>query len=351
MFKQMLLSLTHRSMVLSMTISLAWVMGVGCDKSDSATPTTTAAGGATPVVKLSIGVVAKSTVNVYWKAVEAGARQAATEENVDITWIGPDAETNHSQQANMVDNLVNKGVGGIVLSPTNVDALVRPVESAVAKGVPVILIDSTLNSVKPLSVIATDNFAAGKQAAEAMVKAIGANKPNGGKVIMLRYLEGSGSTEAREKGFIEAINAAGLTVVESMYTKGGGSTTDAFDTADALLRRYTTDGVVKVDGIFASNQPTAIGMLTKIEQMKGQAVKIDCPFVGFDAHELLLKGVRDGTIAAIVVQDPKMMGYRGVKEMVNALHGKPVAKTISTATATVTKDNIDTPAIKAATLE
>jgi len=151
--------------------------------------------------------------------------------------VGDDAATLHSQQANMVDNMVNSGVAGIVLAPTNVDALVRPVESAVARGIPVVLIDSTLHSDKPISVIATDNYAAGKQAADALNAAIGDKKPNGGKVIMLRFLEGSGSTEAREKGFADRAKELGLNLVDSAYTKGGGSTTDANETADALLRR------------------------------------------------------------------------------------------------------------------
>lgn len=320
------------------------LMLVGCGKSE--TQSSDGSSGQKP-----IAVIAKSTVNAYWKAVEAGAKQAAEEEKVTILWNGPDAETNHTQQADLVDNMVNKGVAGIVIAPTNVDALVRPVESAVARGVPVILIDSTLNSDKPISVIATDNYAAGQQAAEALVQAIGNNKPNGGKVIMLRFLEGSGSTEARESGFIDGIKAAGMEVVESMYTKGSGSTTDAADTADALLRRHTRNNQLMVDGIFASNQPTAIGMLRKIDEMRAQGTKIDAPFVGFDAHEVLLKGIREGKVAAIVTQDPKTMGYMGVQTMVKHLQGQPIEKQIATATATVTKENIDTPEIKAVTLE
>ena len=320
---------------------------LGCDRPE-AVP---ASGTSSKAAKAQVAVIAKSTVNAYWKAVEAGARQAAADEGVEIFWTGPDSETNHSQQADMVDNMVNRGVDGVVLAPTNVDALVRPVESAVARGVPVVLIDSTLKSDKPISVISTDNYAAGAQAAKALVAAIGSNRPNGGKVVMLRFLEGSGSTEAREQGFIDAIKSAGLELVEQAYTKGGGSTTDAADTSDALLRRITKGGKVAVDGIFASNQPTAIGMLGKIEQFRAQGIVIDCPFVGFDAHEVLLRGVREGKVAAIVTQDPRTMGYRGVKDMVRHLSGETIDKSTATATATVTKLNIDTPEIKAVTLE
>src|SRR5215213_9578968 len=140
----------------------------GCDRGDK--NKSAGAGGAGGK---KIAVIAKSTVNAYWKAVEAGARQAAQESGVEILWTGPDAETNHTQQADMIDNMVNRRVDGIVLAPTNFEALVRAVDTAVARGTPVVIIDSPVNSKKPVSVIATDNEAAGKQAAEALIKAIG----------------------------------------------------------------------------------------------------------------------------------------------------------------------------------
>ena len=335
---------------LSTLALLCAAMMSGCGKEDAKTDAG-GGGGSGGAGGKKIAVIAKSTVNAYWKAVESGAKQAGSEFNVQIVWTGPTSETDHSGQGNMVDNMVNSGVAGVVIAPTNVDALVRPVESAVAKGVPVILIDSTLNSTKPISVIATDNYAAGKQAADALAAAIGDKKTFGGKVIMLRYLEGSGSTEAREKGFADRCKELGLTLAESAYTKGGGSTTDANETADALLRRFTKDNVLEVDGIFASNQPTAIGMLRKLDAAKAQGVKFDGQYVGFDAHEVLLAGIREGKIAAIVTQDPKQMGYLGVKTMVTHLKGEKIESSVSTATATVTKANIDDPKIKEITLE
>ncbi len=339
---------------ISKFVVLAIVAGTlalaGCKDRSTDTVSATSQPAAAAAAPKEIAVIAKSTVNAYWKAVQAGAEKAGAEQNVKIDWTGPDAETNHSQQANMVDDMANRGVSGIVLAPTNVDALVRPVESAVAKGIPVILIDSTLNSDKPSSVIATDNYAAGKQAAEALITAMGTTHLHGGKVIMLRFLEGSGSTEAREKGFIDRIaSEPGLTLVDSAYTKGGGSTTDAADTADALLRHFVTDNTLQVDGIFASNQPTAIGMLRKLDQFRAQGVTIDAQYVGFDAHDVLLQGIRDGKIAALVVQDPTQMGYLGVKTMVQLLNGQKVDAKIPTATATVTKQNIDAPDIKTMT--
>jgi ribose transport system substrate-binding protein len=323
-------------------------LNLSCKKESTAGTTAGGGGG-----KKQIAVIAKSTTNAYWKAVEAGARQAAADSGVDIIWDGPDSETNHDAQASMVDNMVSRQVSGIVLAPTNVKALVRPVNSAVAKGIPVVLIDSTVDSDKPSSVIATDNYAAGAQAAEALIAAMGPNHKYGGKVIMLRFLEGSGSTENRERGFSDRIGKEpGLTLIDKVYTKGTGSTTDAADTADSLLRGHiASNNNLEVDGIFASNQPTAIGMLETLDKKRAAGVNISAAYVGFDAHEVLLKGIRDGKIAALVVQDPKQMGYLGVQTMVKVLNGEKVPAKVATATATVTKANVDDAKIKAITLE
>ncbi len=317
----------------------------GCGKSDSDPQDASSK-------KKQIAVIAKSTVNAYWKAVEQGAKKAADEADIQIIWTGPDAETNHTQQASMVDNMVNRGVDGIVLAPTNFEALVRPVESAAMREVPIVIIDSPVNTDKPVSVVATDNASAGGEAARALIEAMGDKRTHGGNIIMLRFLEGSASTEQREKGFSDVINESdGLTLVESTYIKGSGSTTDAADTADALLRRHIKDNELKVDGIFASNQPTAIGMLRKLDQFRQQGITINAPFVGFDAHDVLLKGIRDGKIAALVVQDPLNMGYLGVKTMIDQLNGKKVEPFVNTGATRVTAENVDKPEIKKITLE
>lgn len=339
-----------RSLLLTVLL-LGITLLSGCGKSDSSESATDTAKPDSAKAK-RIAVIAKSTVNAYWKAVEKGAKKAADEAGIEIIWTGPDAETNHTQQASMIDNMVNRGVDGIVLAPTNFEALVRPVESAVARDVSVVIIDSPVNSSKPVSIVATDNEAAGKEAAAALIKAVGENRSNGGKVIMLRFLEGSASTEQREKGFADTINATeGLSLVDSAYIKGSGSTSDAADTADALLRRHIENNVLKVDAIFASNQPTAIGMLRKLEQFRAQGITIHAPFVGFDAHEVLLKGIRQGKIAALVVQDPLNMGYLGVKTMLMHLNGEKIETFVNTGATRVTAKNVDDPQIKKITLE
>ena len=92
-------------------------------------------------------------------------------------------------------------------------------------------------------------------------------------------------------------------------------------------------------------------MLKVLDEFKAGGTKMSCSFVGFDSTPVLLKGVRDGKIAALIVQDPKHMGYLGVQTMVAHLKGETVPGNVPTATAVVTKDNVDSPEIKAVTLE
>src|SRR5271165_3157669 len=109
--------------------------------------------------------------------------------NVEVVWQGPEREDDRVQQIQLVQSAVAAGVDGIVLAPLDARALAQPVEAAVAKGIPVVVIDSGLESTKPVSYISTDNYHGGVLAAQRMGNLLGGE----GKVILLRYAVGSES--------------------------------------------------------------------------------------------------------------------------------------------------------------
>ena len=335
---------TIGTLLLLLALVMLPLSGCGGSDSDSAGSGSGSGGGVEK--KYTLAVIGKTTVNDYWEAVESGAMVAGEELGAKILWTGPDAETNHTQQSEIVDNMVNRSVDGIVLAPTNFTALVRAVESAVKRGIPVIIIDSPLDTDTTTSTVATNNREGGRVAGEALAAAIGENATYGGKVAMLRFLEGSASTEQREEGFEKAAGSAGLKLVDDPYTKGQGGTTDAADTADALLRRHIKNNVLELDGIFASNQPTAVGMVRKLDEFRKQGFTINAKVVGFDSHTVLNQAVRDGKLVGIVVQDPQNMGRLGVKTMIDHLEDRAVEAFVDTGVTLVNKDNIEDPDIK-----
>ena len=292
--------------------------------------------------EFQIAVIPKGTTHEYWKSINAGAVKAQRElkargTDVTILWKGPLLEDDREQQIQVVENFVGRGVSAIVLAPLDNRALVAPVEDAVNAGIPVIVIDSALNSSKTSSTVATDNRKGGQIGARRLGTLLGGK----GSVIMLRYEVGSASTEEREAGFLEVMKSEfpGIDLM-SVDQYGGATRETAYKASQNLLNRFGT----RVDGIFAPNESTASGMLLALRE-QGLAGKVK--YVGFDANEQLVSALRQGDVQGLVVQDPVKMGYLGVMTAVDVLHHKAVPASIDTGVGLVTLENMDDPAISA----
>jgi ribose transport system substrate-binding protein len=224
-------------------------------------------------------------------------------------------------------------VQGIVLAPLDDRALVRPVEEAGKVGIPVVIIDSGLQTTEIVSFVATDNRQGGRLAADRLGEVLNGS----GRVLMLRYLEGSASTHEREEGFLEEMAAKypGIEFVSSDQYAGPTRET-AKRAAENVLNRYGEE----IDGIFTPNESSTIGMLLALQDIE-RAGKL--PFVGFDSGEMEINAIRDGQLQGIVVQNPFRMGYLGVLTIVKHLKGEPVDARIDTGVMVVTPDNIDSP--------
>src|SRR5262249_30299130 len=204
---------------------------------------------------LSIAVIPKGTSHVFWQSIHAGAEKAARELGVRIIWRGPLREADRSSQVSEVQGFVSRGVSGIVLAPLDDAALAPPVADAKRRGIPVVIIDSGLRGDDSVSFVATDNRKGGRLAGEHLATLL----KDAGKVLMLRYAEGSESTMQREAGFLDAIGArAGITIVSSNQY-GGADAEGAYKKSEALLSRFKrADGSLDVDGIFTPNESTTL---------------------------------------------------------------------------------------------
>jgi ribose transport system substrate-binding protein len=290
--------------------------------------------------RTTIAVIPKGTSHVFWQSIHAGAAKAAQEFGVDIIWRGPLREDDRASQIAEIEGFITRGVAGIVLAPLDEAALVGPVGDAARANIPVVIIDSGLKSGDYVSFVATDNRMGGRMAAEGLAKML----PQGGRIVVLRYAEGSASTEDREAGFLEEIAKHTNILVLSSNQYGGADVEGAYKRAEAMLHRFRSpDGSLQLHGIFTSNESNTLALL-RVLQSSGWAGKVK--FIGFDASDTLVKGLSDGHIDALVVQDPVKMGYLGVKTMVDHLQGRPVEKRIDTGAQLVTRDRMTDPAIK-----
>jgi ribose transport system substrate-binding protein len=277
---------------------------------------------------------------VFWQSIHAGAQKAATEAGVEIIWRGPLREDDRDSQVSEVEGFISRGVSGIVLAPLDESALVAPVSEAMRRKIPVVIIDSGLKGDDYVSFVATDNTKGGELAGERLAEVMQGT----GKVILLRYAEGHDSTNRREQGFLDAIaKHSGIEVV-SANQYGGADVEGYYKRAEAMLSNYKNpDGTLAIDGLFTPNESSTFAMM-RVLQDNGWAGKVR--FVGFDASENLVNGLRSGALDGLIVQDPVRMGYLGVKTMVAHLRGEPIERSIDTGVHVATPTNMDEPAMK-----
>jgi ribose transport system substrate-binding protein len=291
--------------------------------------------------KPSIAVIPKGTTHEFWKSVHAGARKAAEELGVEIIWKGPLKEDDRTSQITTVENFITRKVDAIVLAPLDNVALQAPVARARQAGIPVVIFDSALEGNDYVGFVATDNRRGGQLAGEHLAKLLGGK----GKVVMLRYAQGSASTTEREQGFLDAIAQHPDIQVVSENQYGGATTETAFAASENLLAPYrNADGSLQIDGIFTPNESTTFGMLRALET-RGWAGKVK--FVGFDSSQKLVEGLQSGKIHGLVLQNPFRMGYLGVKTAVQKLRGESFEPRIDTGATLVTPDNMNEPDMQA----
>lgn len=280
----------------------------------------------------TIPIIVKDTTSFYWQIVLAGARAAGRDLGVNVPELGAQSEADINGQISILENAVSGAPAAVVISPTEFQALGRPIDEA-AKSVKIIGIDSAADSKSFTSFLTTDNVQGGRVAADGLAAAItekyGAAE---GEVALITALPGVGSLDQRAQGFKEQIAAKypGLKLIsdkvaDGQATTGLNITTDLL-TANPNLR-----------GIFASNLIMAQGAGQAIAENKvADTVKL----IGFDSDDKLVKFLSDGVIAGLVVQDPFRMGYDGIKTALAASKGEAVETFVDTGANLVTKANM-----------
>jgi ribose transport system substrate-binding protein len=206
-------------------------------------------------------VIPKGTTHEHWKAVHAGAAKAAQDlGDVEIIWQGPTKEDDRADQIKLVQSAVASKVDGIILAPLDAKALAEPVEQAIAKGIPVVIFDSALESKKISAYVATNNHHGGVLAAKRMGELLGGK----GSIILLRYNVGSASTDEREKGFTDTIAKEFPEITYLSNDQYAGATADSAQQASQnLIARFRG----RIDGVFCPNESSTLGMLRVLDSM------------------------------------------------------------------------------------
>jgi ribose transport system substrate-binding protein len=282
--------------------------------------------------KPTIPVIVKDMTSIYWQTVLAGARKAGQDFGVNVTELGAQSESDVAGQISLLEKAVASNPTAIVIAPAQFAPLGKPIDEA-AKKVKIIGIDSAADTKALTSFLATDDVQVGHIAADALANAITRTYADTeGDVAIISALPVSTSADQSVKGFREqvakkyrALNVLPDNVADAQAATGLNIMKD-LTAADRDLR-----------GVFVSNIIMADGA-SQVVYNKSSGDRIN--YVVFGSNDKLVKSLQDGTIDALVVQDPFRMGYDGVKTALAASKGEKVPATIDTGANLITKANM-----------
>lgn len=266
-----------------------------------------------------IVLIVKSKNGDYWNTLAMGAEAAAKEFGVKLTFDGPDSEDEVEGQQELVKEYLAYGTDALILAANDYDKLAPEVEAASHKGVPVITVDSEVNSSKVSSFIGIDNFEAGRKAAGKMKELAG----DSGRFVILTSYQGVRNVQEREKGIRdEWAGMSGMEVADTVYC-GSDVKTCSARTRDIL------NGPGPVDGLLTLSAAASVGAAQEIQRL-GLSGKVK--LVAFENSQEELEWLQEGVIQATLVQNPFAMGYLSVKTALSATLGQKVEKRIVTET-------------------
>lgn len=296
-----------------------------CNSSDSAE------GGGKP----RIAIVAKGFQQQFWQSVKKGAEQEAAKEGAAITFIGPPTEADVEAQTTMLANALAREPDALGFAALDSKASAPLLEQAKSKNIPVIAFDSGVESDIPVTTAATDNKAAAAEAAKRMSALLGGK----GKVAMVVHDQASGSGIDRRDGFVQWMkkNAPGIKLLRPQY--GGGDQIKSADITKSFIAANPD-----LDGIYGSNEGSAIGIINGVKESHKKGIKI----VGFDSGQAQIDAITSGVQVGAVTQNPKGIGRELVKAAMKSIHGKSVPKSINTGFYWYDKRNMGDKKIQAA---
>jgi ribose transport system substrate-binding protein len=264
----------------------------------------------------------------FYITMQCGIQAEAQKQGATVNTQGP-AKFDPTLQKPIIDSVVASNPNALLVAPTDVSAMQAPLKAAAANGIKVVLVDTTVNDPSfAASQISSDNTGGGAEA----FKALQQLNPNGGKVMVMSVDPGISTTDQRAAGFEAAVKAdPKFSYLGIQYSHNDPATAAKIMTA-ALAKDPD------IVGVFATNLFSAAGTGTGVKQANKQStVKI----VGFDAGPDQVAQLKDGTVQALIAQDPYQIGVDGVDQAVAALKGGQVNPKIQTGFHVLTKDNID----------
>lgn len=278
-------------------------------------------------IKPKIVLICHVFSNPYWQDVKVGAEKAARERNAVIDFEGPD-NASADEGIRFINMAYAAKVSGIIVYVQDESKYVSVINKVMDSGIPLVTVDSDAENSKRLAYVGTDNISAGRVAGEEMINQIGAT----GKVAIIMGGRNVKNQIERVEGFNQYLSKNSKIVIAQ--TESSDSYLLEAELAAKKILKDNTD----IKAIFCSSAQDGEGALKAVNTLGlSGKVKIIC----FDDLPETLEGIKDGGIAATIVQKPYVMGYKAVNIIMDRMEGKEVNGVFLTDVLVVRKENLN----------
>ena len=254
-----------------------------------------------------VSLIVRGKTGEQWESIKQGADQAASEMNVDLSFITLSEENNLPEQISLIQREYDIGVDAIVLAAADSNGLVSTVEQ-VSENIPVVCIESTVNSAAVKSYISADNYAMGVQLGQEIVRSGNARK----RLAVVESSAQCSNVQQRRAGLMSVLGEIGGEVIS--WTLPDDSS-EAARTLAQELRPKSVDVVVTLD-------------VTALEAAAQAVIDEQADYLtlfGIGSTGKVASYIEQDIVNATIVQNDFGIGYLGVKAAVDSLKKRPVA--------------------------
>lgn len=273
-----------------------------------------------------IALVLKNLESSYWKAVREGAEQAVERINGELGYSGEDQvyltvdgtkgeeEEAVDTQINTLDALLAENPGALCLAAVDMQSCQAQMEAARESEIPVVILDSGIDSELVAAVCMTDNRTAAKEAARQLCGRLGQE----GQVAVISYSRRTETSEQRVQGFLQEVqeNHPEVQVMEILYEEE--------DQTAGELWLQLREAYPDLDGLFCTSSTVTLQVLDELEDEEQLEI------VSFDADQRQLEAIEEGKLSGTICQNPRGMGYAAVAAALRAMAGETLDRHIDT---------------------